>query len=40
MARELVEQGKFADPWTLEPAYLRRSAAEDQWLARKGNTVG
>lgn len=39
MTRELVEQGRFADPWTLEPAYLRRSAAEDQWLARRGNPV-
>lgn len=36
MARELIAAGKFADPWTLEPAYVRRSAAEDQWLARQG----
>ncbi|WP_166827049.1 tRNA (adenosine(37)-N6)-threonylcarbamoyltransferase complex dimerization subunit type 1 TsaB [Thalassoroseus pseudoceratinae] len=26
--------GEFDDPWSLEPLYLRRSSAEDRWLAR------
>jgi tRNA threonylcarbamoyladenosine biosynthesis protein TsaB len=28
-------QGVRDDPWTLEPLYLRPSAAEEQWTARK-----
>jgi tRNA threonylcarbamoyladenosine biosynthesis protein TsaB len=39
MSWELAAAGKFADPWTLEPAYIRRSAAEDQWLARQGTRM-
>ena len=31
LARELWRSGQRDDPWFLEPHYLRRSAAEDQW---------
>jgi tRNA threonylcarbamoyladenosine biosynthesis protein TsaB len=31
MARQLLDSGPREDPWLLEPRYLRRSAAEDQW---------
>jgi tRNA threonylcarbamoyladenosine biosynthesis protein TsaB len=31
MARQLLDSGQREDPWLLEPRYLRRSAAEDQW---------
>ena len=31
LARDLWQQGRRDDPWFLEPSYLRRSAAEDQW---------
>ena len=34
LARELWASGQRDDLWTLEPNYLRRSAAEDQWDAR------
>ena len=34
LARENFMLGKADDPWFLEPLYLRRSAAEDQWDAR------
>ena len=34
LAAELYEGGGRADPFFLEPTYLRRSAAEDQWDAR------
>ena len=34
-AREALEAGLKDDPFFLEPIYLRRSAAEDQWEARK-----
>lgn len=30
----LAEAAPLGDPWELEPNYLRRSAAEDQWDAR------
>jgi tRNA threonylcarbamoyladenosine biosynthesis protein TsaB len=33
LARDLWEGGQRDDLWTLEPNYLRRSAAEDQWEA-------
>ena len=32
-AKQTVE-GSSADPWALEPLYLRRSSAEDRWNAR------
>lgn len=32
--REAVA-GRFSDPWTLEPLYLRRSSAEDKWDSRE-----
>jgi tRNA threonylcarbamoyladenosine biosynthesis protein TsaB len=35
LAAEAWSQGRRDDPMTLEPAYLRRSAAEDQWDAPK-----
>ncbi len=35
LAREVYQSGRFADPWFLEPIYLRRSAAEENWEARK-----
>ena len=35
MLAEAVARGRSDDPWTLEPIYLRRSAAEDQWVAKK-----
>ncbi len=31
LARELWADGRRDDPWLLEPRYLRRSAAEEQW---------
>ncbi len=34
LARELWQAGRRDDLWTLEPRYLRRSAAEDLWEAR------
>lgn len=34
LAREAIAAGSAADPWSLEPFYLRRSAAEDQWKPR------
>ena len=34
LAREAVAAGRSDDPFFLEPTYLRRSAAEDQWDAR------
>jgi len=34
LARALLAAGRRDDPWFLEPVYLRRSAAEDQWDAR------
>ena len=36
LAREAYEAGKVVEPFFLEPIYLRRSAAEDQWEAKKG----
>lgn len=35
LLRESILEGKDADPWFLEPIYLRRSAAEDQWDRRR-----
>ena len=38
LARELWSDGRRDDPWLLEPRYLRRSAAEEQWdRAREPN---
>ncbi len=31
LAYDLWQRGRREDPWFLEPLYLRRSAAEDQW---------
>lgn len=33
LAELAYAERRFADLWTLEPAYLRRSAAEEQWTA-------
>ncbi len=35
LAREALAAGRGDDPFFLEPVYLRRSAAEDQWDGRK-----
>jgi len=35
LAEEQAAQGNFADMWSLEPIYLRRSSAEDKWDQRK-----
>ena len=35
LAVEVWESGVRAEPWFLEPAYFRRSAAEEQWEKRK-----
>jgi tRNA threonylcarbamoyladenosine biosynthesis protein TsaB len=40
LASEAFEAGKLLDPFFVEPVYLRRSAAEDQWEARKGPSTG
>jgi len=34
LTKRVHEADPDRDPWTLEPNYLRRSAAEDQWDAR------
>ena len=34
LGHEAVEAGRWADPHSIEPAYIRRSAAEDQWDKR------
>ncbi|WP_435017188.1 tRNA (adenosine(37)-N6)-threonylcarbamoyltransferase complex dimerization subunit type 1 TsaB [Tundrisphaera sp. TA3] len=34
LARDATRSDRRDDPWTLEPAYFRRSAAEDQWDRR------
>jgi tRNA threonylcarbamoyladenosine biosynthesis protein TsaB len=31
MAREVFDRGQRENPWLIEPRYLRRSAAEEQW---------
>jgi tRNA threonylcarbamoyladenosine biosynthesis protein TsaB len=36
LAREALEAGRVVDPFLVEPIYLRRSAAEDQWERRGG----
>jgi tRNA threonylcarbamoyladenosine biosynthesis protein TsaB len=40
LAREAMAAGRRDDPWLLEPLYLRRSAAEDQWDNRKAPSPG
>ncbi len=39
LAREAVLAGRSADPFPLEPVYLRRSAAEDLWESRTGKDL-
>jgi tRNA threonylcarbamoyladenosine biosynthesis protein TsaB len=34
LAREVWASGRRDDPWFLEPVYLRRSAAEEQWESK------
>jgi tRNA threonylcarbamoyladenosine biosynthesis protein TsaB len=33
-----LNDGQFADLWSLEPYYLRRSSAEEQWDLRHGSS--
>ncbi len=40
MAREALSSGRRENPWLLEPLYLRRSAAEDQWDSRTRESHG
>lgn len=40
LAREAMAAGRSDNPWLLEPLYLRRSAAEDQWDSRKSMSPG
>ena len=40
MTREAIASGRRDSPWLLEPRYLRRSAAEDQWDARRTASTG
>jgi len=40
LARRSEKAGDFADLWTLEPFYLRKSAAEEKWDARHGESNG
>lgn len=40
LASEALEAGRTLDPFFVEPVYLRRSAAEDQWDARKTPSTG
>ena len=35
LAAQFAATGRLADPLTLEPTYLRRSSAEDKWLAKQ-----
>ncbi len=39
-AREALAAGRRDEPWLLEPLYLRRSAAEDQWDACSRTSPG
>jgi tRNA threonylcarbamoyladenosine biosynthesis protein TsaB len=40
LAAESLEAGRVLEPFFVEPIYLRRSAAEDQWDARKPRPNG
>ena len=40
MTREAIAAGRRDSAWLLEPRYLRRSAAEDQWDARRTASSG
>jgi tRNA threonylcarbamoyladenosine biosynthesis protein TsaB len=40
IAREASRTGHREDPYFLEPVYLRRSAAEDQWERREARATG
>lgn len=40
LADEAMAAGRVENPWLLEPLYLRRSAAEDQWDVRKASSPG
>ena len=35
MTDEAIEEGRLADPYTLEPGYFRESSAEQLWRARE-----
>jgi tRNA threonylcarbamoyladenosine biosynthesis protein TsaB len=36
LALDVWQSGRRDDPWFLEPVYLRRSAAEEQWDRKVG----
>ena len=36
---EQFQAGQFADPWALEPLYLRPSSAEEKWQAREAGNA-
>jgi tRNA threonylcarbamoyladenosine biosynthesis protein TsaB len=38
LALEVWQRGERLDPWFVEPLYLRRSAAEDQWERKVAGT--
>ncbi|NOX56260.1 MAG: tRNA (adenosine(37)-N6)-threonylcarbamoyltransferase complex dimerization subunit type 1 TsaB [Planctomycetes bacterium] len=37
IGRRLAEAGQTADLWTLQPLYVRKSAAEEKWEAQHGS---
>jgi len=39
LGERLLDSGRESDPWTLQPLYLRKSAAEEKWDARHPGTA-
>ncbi len=37
LARDIWISGRRDDPWSLEPNYLRKSAAEEKWESEKSS---
>ena len=40
IGRRLAAAGQTADLWTLQPLYVRKSAAEEKWEAQNGSSDG